>query len=254
VKATQPGGILPDFQYAGLMWVGEVGLNASATRFLDTATTHWMTRDWIREAGGINGYGYNNGNPIMRVDPMGTSAETMDEGARTSFPIAVGSVAVVATLPWTLPAFAIVGGAFGVVGAVSLAQNWGNIDERDRILGGFAVGIGAGIAAGAGKLCPPETSLYRAVKPSELADILANNAFRNLGSAEGKYFTTSAAEAASYARQAEAAFGDPSYTIVRTQVPNSTFLGLTPVIVDRGITAWVIPNDRLPGLVPIFVK
>lgn len=40
------------------------------------------------------------------------------------------------------------------------------------------------------------TTLYRAVGPGELADIQKTGVLRNLGSAEGKYFTTSA-EAAS---------------------------------------------------------
>ncbi|OYU53316.1 MAG: hypothetical protein CFE27_00085 [Alphaproteobacteria bacterium PA1] len=72
----------------------------------------------------------------------------------------------------------------------------------------------------------------------------------SLGSAEGKYFTTSAAEASAYAKQAVNAFGDQPYTIIRTDVPNSIFRGLSPAAVDRGIPAWVIPTDRLPGLVP----
>jgi hypothetical protein len=53
------------------MWVGEVGLNASATRFYDGSTMRWMTRDWIRESGGINGYAYANGNPLNGIDPEG---------------------------------------------------------------------------------------------------------------------------------------------------------------------------------------
>ncbi len=95
-----------------------------------------------------------------------------------------------------------------------------------------------------------ETTLYRAVGPAELADIQANNILRNLGSAEGKYFTTSAEAASSYAKQAVRGFGDPPYTLIQTRVPNSIFEGLTPATVDRGIPAWVIPNNRLPGLTP----
>lgn len=94
------------------------------------------------------------------------------------------------------------------------------------------------------------TSLFRAVGPAELADIGATGALRNLGSAEGKYFTTSEAGASAYAKQAVKAFGDQPYTIIRTDVPNSIFKGLSPATVDRGIPAWVIPTDRLPGLVP----
>ena len=95
------------------------------------------------------------------------------------------------------------------------------------------------------------TSLYRAVGPGELADINATNALRNLGSAEGKYFTTSALDASAYAKQAVKAFGDQPYTIIKTEAPSTIFNGLTPATVDRGIPAWVIPNNRLPGLTPV---
>jgi hypothetical protein len=40
------------------------------------------------------------------------------------------------------------------------------------------------------------------VNPAELADIEAIGVFRNLGAAEGKYFSTTAESAASYAKQA----------------------------------------------------
>src|SRR5436309_3646246 len=62
------------------------------------------------------------------------------------------------------------------------------------------------------------TTLYRAVGPAELADIQANGILRNLGSAEGKYFTTSAEAASSYAKQAVSAFGDPPYTLIQPRV------------------------------------
>ena len=94
-------------------------------------------------------------------------------------------------------------------------------------------------------------TLYRVVGPAELADIEANGIFRNFGSAEGKYFTTSAEGASSYARQASrASWGEPPYTLIQTRAPNSIFEGLTPAAVDGGIPAWVIPNNRLPTLSP----
>jgi hypothetical protein len=95
--------------------------------------------------------------------------------------------------------------------------------------------LGASVAA------KESTALFRAVGPAELADIGATNSFRNLGSAEGKYFTTSAESAASYAKQAVSAFGDAPYAIIRAEVPNSSFSGLSRVTVDHGgIPAWVI--------------
>lgn len=131
----------------------------------------------------------------------------------------------------------------GIAGATVAAWEVGG-----GLLGvvGRALGFGGDAIVGAGET----TSLYRAVGPAELADINATNAFRNLGSAEGKYFTTSAESAAAYAKQAVKGFGDPAYTIVETKVPNSIFNGLSPATVDRGIPAWVIPNSRLPGLSP----
>lgn len=61
---------------------------------------------------------------------------------------------------------------------------------------------------------------------------------------------TLAAEASAYAKQAVKFFGDAPYTTVHTQVPNSIFKGLSPATVDGGISAWVLPSDRLKGLVP----
>uniref|UniRef100_UPI0014856212 hypothetical protein n=1 Tax=Chitinivorax sp. B TaxID=2502235 RepID=UPI0014856212 len=97
------------------------------------------------------------------------------------------------------------------------------------------------------------TTLYRSVGPGELADIQATGALRNLGSAEGKYFTTSAEAASSYAKQAVKGFGDAPYTLIETRVPDSIFNGLSPAMVDRGIPAWVIPTERLQGLTPTIL-
>lgn len=112
-------------------------------------------------------------------------------------------------------------------------------------------GHGYELAPGYSQAAERTTTLYRAVGPAELADINATGVLRNLGSAEGKYFTTSAADASAYAKQAVRGFGDPPYTLIKTEVPNSAFQGLSPATVDRGIPAWVIPNNRLPGLTPV---
>jgi len=99
-------------------------------------------------------------------------------------------------------------------------------------------------AAGAAK----NTTLYRAVQPGELADIQKTGQLINRGSAEGKYFTSSAEDAASYAKKAVTAFKDPPYTIIKTEVPTASLP--TPVSVDGGIPAYVIPSAALPGLTP----
>lgn len=92
------------------------------------------------------------------------------------------------------------------------------------------------------------TTLYRAVGPDELADIQKTGQLINRGSAEGKYFTTSAEHASDYAKQAVKAFGDAPYTTVKTKVPTSSLP--SPVSVDGGIPAYVVPNNALPGLKP----
>ncbi len=69
-------GVLPDFRYAGLMWIGDMGLYMSSTRAYDPGNMRWLNRDPIRESGGINLYGYVGGNPLNAVDPMGLSSLT----------------------------------------------------------------------------------------------------------------------------------------------------------------------------------
>jgi hypothetical protein len=118
-----------------------------------------------------------------------------------------------------------------------------------------AVGVAATVetkvaAVSGGEGAGEAVWLYRAVTPEELINIKTNNIFINLGSAEGKYFTTSAEAASSYAKQAVYGFGDAPYTLIRTQAPLNTFDNLVPAVVDRGIPAWVIPNERLPLLKP----
>ncbi len=66
-------GALPDFRYAGLMWIGDMGLYMSSTRAYDPGNMRWLNRDPIRESGGINLYGYVGGNPLNAIDPMGLS-------------------------------------------------------------------------------------------------------------------------------------------------------------------------------------
>jgi hypothetical protein len=111
----------------------------------------------------------------------------------------------------------------------------------------FAVGLSAqGVRLGN----QATTTLWRAVKPEELIDIRKTGVFRNLGGAEGKYFSTTAEGAASYARQAVKGFGDPPYTIVRTEIATSTFRQLGKLTVDRNVPAIVVPQNALRAMRP----
>ena len=118
-------------------------------------------------------------------------------------------------------------------------------------VGSAAVVVGAEALAAGESIEEAMVSLFRAVGPDELASIEETGSFSSPYGLEGKYFTTSAEEAASYAQQAVNAFGDPPYTIVQTEVPHSVLN--TPGIsatVDGGITAYQIPNEMLPQMQP----
>jgi hypothetical protein len=75
--------------------------------------------------------------------------------------------------------------------------------------------------------------------------------FRSPYGLEGKYFITSTQQAARYAREAVTAFGDAPYTIVQAHAPQSLLEtpGMSATI-EKGIQAYHIPNQALPGLRP----
>ncbi|MDE1153154.1 MAG: hypothetical protein PW788_11515 [Micavibrio sp.] len=60
-----------DYQYASLMMHPASALQLSSTRAYDPATGRWLNKDPIREAGGINLYGYVAENSVNRIDPLG---------------------------------------------------------------------------------------------------------------------------------------------------------------------------------------
>ncbi len=70
------GSVTPLYQYAMLPWDGNAGLSVSPTRFYDASVGRWMSRDPIREAGGINLYSYVGGSPLSLIDPTGLNSET----------------------------------------------------------------------------------------------------------------------------------------------------------------------------------
>ncbi|MDD5276204.1 MAG: RHS repeat-associated core domain-containing protein, partial [Methylovulum sp.] len=229
------GKVTFNLRYPGQYYDAESGLHYNHTRYFSPRTGRYLQPDLIKLAGGVNVYTYANGNPIGYTDPTGTAAED-------SLGSYIGSF-----LNDALSLFesSRLGNATGSMG--SLAQDTMNIP-------GVQIAFSPGLVVSPGgaewRAAKEAVKLYRAVGPSELADIQATNIFRNLGSAEGKYFTTSEEAASSYAKQAVNGFGDPPYTLIQTQAPKNIFEGLSPATVDRGIPAWVIPNERLPGLTP----
>jgi RHS repeat-associated protein len=256
----------------GVMTDAATGLHQMRARWYSSHLRRFLSEDPIGFAGGENFYLYANGNPASLIDPLGLCSIDCRTGLAYHGPngwsygnkrfaeqmaaVTVGPLMVVAGfVPWVgdLMEFGTVvapsssrldrglsaGSLTLNVMTAGMAPNYGPIKQ------GISSMVDAFSSAPGGT---PTTPLYRAVGPDELADINSTQALRNLGSAEGKYFTSSAEHASDYARQAVRAFGDPPYTIIRTDVPTSSLP--RPVSVDGGIPAYVIPDASLPGLRP----
>jgi RHS repeat-associated protein len=56
-----------DFRYAGLLNFAPAGLHLATYRAYDPASARWLSRDPIRERGGINLYSYVDGDPVRYV-------------------------------------------------------------------------------------------------------------------------------------------------------------------------------------------
>ena len=74
VSGLYPG----EFGYAGMHHHVSSGLWLTRYRAYDSQTARWLSRDPIEEEGGVNLYGYVNGNPISYKDPMGLE-KTVDD-------------------------------------------------------------------------------------------------------------------------------------------------------------------------------
>jgi RHS repeat-associated protein len=72
----------PELGFAGMRHHAPSGLYLTKYRAYDPETGRWLSRDPIEETGGINLYGYVNGNPINFIDPYGLWAwgDPIDQG------------------------------------------------------------------------------------------------------------------------------------------------------------------------------
>ena len=64
----------PEFGYAGMHYHAPSGLYLTLYRAYDPRDGRWLSRDPIEETGGINLYGYVQGNPLSYTDPDGLAA------------------------------------------------------------------------------------------------------------------------------------------------------------------------------------
>jgi RHS repeat-associated protein len=94
------------FLYTGREWFADLKLNDHRNRYYQPEIGRWLSRDPLREDGGLNLYEYVENDPIDETDPLGFSGKK-----KNSLP---GSVGNVAKKIWNAPnsvVGAIVGGA-----------------------------------------------------------------------------------------------------------------------------------------------
>ena len=238
--ATSIPEVMFNLRYPGQYFDSETKLHYNHFRSYDGRTGRYTQGDPIGLDGGWNRFGYAANNPLQLSDPSGLCIG----------PLLAPCLWAASNAPWLVTAstaatsfgYAYINGA-----APAIAPATARLTNVARAIQ-EGVESGAYCSANeAGKF----VNVFRAVGPDELKSIEAAGRFTNLPGLQGKYFTTSAGAAASYARQAVRGLGDPAYTIVGTQVsPNVLNQPGISSIVDRGIPAYVIPNKDLPSLVP----
>ena len=244
------------------------GLYYYGARYYDAKLGRFITADSIvpdmNNPQALNRYSYAYNNPVKYTDPSGHFGVCAVPGVAVycaAGAAGIGNVVVGAAIRGlsgedifdfgaigTDFAIGAAGGAVFERGAAafSLWKNGGKLDGAPNLLDDAAPNFLGNVTKGG------TTTVYRAVGPGELADIQKTGQLINRGSAEGKYFTSSAEHASDYAKQAVKAFGDQPYTTIKTKVPTSSLP--SPVSVDGGIPAYVIPNNSLKGLTPEVLK
>jgi RHS repeat-associated protein len=137
-RSKVAGNLDCDFGFTGFYFHSASGLDFSRTRAYDSSLGKWINRDPIREAGGVNLYGYAANNPISFTDRSGLvwGADWLDNPIFD--PVIQGAADAVSGFAH----FATFGISDLVQGALGLSSS---IDECS---GAYAFGEAAGFLAG----------------------------------------------------------------------------------------------------------
>ncbi|MBF0548611.1 MAG: RHS repeat-associated core domain-containing protein [Candidatus Riflebacteria bacterium] len=261
--------------YTGRRFSPVTGLYNLRNRYYQPKYGRFYSSDPIGFLGGQNRYGYARNNPMRWVDPFGLCTAQLnypalapsvpDPRAQTQREFFIGPVS---GKPISVEEQQEINRNLQFDSSPDLTSLYNNntLDTSAKgrgvkIMGntmmvvqtGFALrGLISSLGAETSILGSQgaNTPLWRAVNPTELADIQKQGLFRNLGSAEGKYFSTTADGASSYAKQAYYGFKDPPYTLIKTEAPKDLLEKLGVTTVDRNVPAVVVPNEALPLLKP----
>jgi RHS repeat-associated protein len=242
-----PGG--NTHQFIGKEADQETGLHHLGARYYDAGLGRFLSVDQaihlkipsatLAAPQVLNTYTYSLNNPYRYVDRNGAN------------PVLVAAAAIL-LFPDTLEQ---VNSSLGFIGKTAFLQagfGLGNLLKgiQEAFTGGRAlvgslltrVGLGEQVLKG-------ETTLYRAVKSGELADIDANGVYQSLpGQVEGKYFYTSADDAARFGRDMYRinTFEGP-YTITSTTVPNLALQPASELTLLGEGNAVFLPSSSLPN-------
>jgi RHS repeat-associated protein len=259
--ATSPSDPNIPGKYFGARYYGsKIARFTTTDPFLDQRAALLDPQRWNR-------YSYGRNNPLRYVDPdgrdVGEAAAWVQNQVSfassfyTQAAVSSGNPALAASTTFVASSLEIginaVADAFRVGESTGAALGRGDsglafaaaVAEDAGRAGGLAL-----LAAGGASSATSRTSLFRAVRPGELSDIEATGAFRNPPGSEVKYFSTTEGGARSYAGQAQAAFKDGPYSIVRTSIPKRAITPAMRATVDKGISTVVVPTEKLSQLGP----
>lgn len=158
-KMTHAYGILPDYRYAGLYYHPASGLELATYRAYAPGLKRWLSRDPLREAGGINLYAYVGDNPISYIDPNGQFLVAAAVGGGIGA-IAGGFGAWATGGDWHDTALAAATGA--LTGGLIGLTNGASLLVTDSAIGGAAINAGFGAGdAGISNAIGQAYSMYR---------------------------------------------------------------------------------------------